>query len=258
MVARLCSSVPSRASRLPSIAPVACLLVALFALTLTACGSAQADSEAIRALVTREVTAINKKDLRTLSEIWSSDKKILMFDVPPPGRFQGWDQIGSLWKDFFDRVNEIHLTVDAVQAEAQGTLGYATYDWAMTGRLGTYPLEDRGQATAIYHKEGKSWKLIHAHYSPVPPALVGQDAAAAGAASTGGSPSSPGGPGAPGASPRPGGPTPAAHASPRPSGSPAAAPRGGTPAPAGAGSPAPSASPPGAPAPTPGAPGRSG
>jgi ketosteroid isomerase-like protein len=234
-----------------------CLLVAGFALTLPACGNAQADSDAIRALVTREVAAINKKDLRTLSEIWSSDKKILMFDVPPPGRFQGWDQIGSLWKDFFDRVNEIHLTVDAVQAEAQGTLGYATYDWAMTGRLGTYPLEDRGQATAIYHKEGKSWKLIHAHYSPVPPALVGQDAAPAGAASTGGSPSSTG-PNAPGASPRPGAPTPAAHASPRPAGPPAAVPRGGTPAPAGAGSPAPAASPPGAAAPTPGAPGRSG
>jgi ketosteroid isomerase-like protein len=217
-----------------------CLLVAGFTLMLPACGSAKADSDAIRALVTREVEAINKKDLRTLSEIWSSDKKILMFDVPPPGRFQGWDQIGSLWKDFFDRVNEIHLTVDAVQAEAQGTLGYASYDWSMTGRLGTYPLEDRGQATAIYHKEGKSWKLIHAHYSPVPPALVGQDAAAAG-----GPPSSPGGPNAPGASPRP-------------AGSPAAAPRGGTPAPAGAASPAPSASPPGAAAPTPGAPGRSG
>jgi ketosteroid isomerase-like protein len=257
MVARLGLSVPSRALRPSSIAPVLCLLVFGVAISLPACGNAQADSDAIRSLVTREVAAINKKDLRTLSEIWSSDKKILMFDVPPPGRFQGWDQIGTLWKDFFDRVSEIHLTVDAVQAEAQGTLGYATYDWAMTGRLGTYPLEDRGQATAIYHKEGKSWKLIHAHYSPVPPALVGQGALPADTTSTGGPPPTTGGSTAPGAgAAHPAGPTPAAHASPRPSVSPATTPRGGTPTPTS--TPAPSASPPGAAAPAPGAPGRSG
>ena len=239
-------------------APVLSLLVLGFAASLPACGNAKADSDAIRSLVTREVAAINGKDLRTLSEIWSSDKKILMFDVPPPGRFQGWDQIGSLWKDFFDRVSEIHLTVDAVQAEAQGTLGYATYDWAMTGRLGTYPLEDRGQATAIYHKEGKSWKLIHAHYSPVPPALVGQDAGAGGAATTGGPPTLPGGPTPPGAAtPHPGGSTPTGHATPRPATGPAA-PQRGTPGAAGTASPAPSASPPGAANPTPGPPRTSG
>src|SRR3989442_14371712 len=114
-----------------------------------------------------------------------------MFDLPPSGRFQGWDQIGRLWKDFFDRVTDIHLTVDAVQAEAQGSLGYATYDWAMTGRLGSYPLEDRGQATAIYRKERGQWKLVHAHYSPVPPGLAGQEAAAGGAPPAGRAPPPP-------------------------------------------------------------------
>jgi len=159
-------------------------LAALLALAaaLLACGDAKADADALRSLVNKEVAAINGKDLKALHEVWSQDNTILLFDVPPPGRFKGWDQIGRLWKDFFDKVSEIHMTVDAVQAEAQGPLGYATYDWSMTGRLGTYPLEDRGQATAIYRKEGGQWRMIHEHYSPVPPALAGQEKPASPAA----------------------------------------------------------------------------
>ena len=139
MAARLDPPAPARAVRFAPMAVALCLLLS----AQTACGDGRADADAIRSLVTREVAAINGKDLRALADIWSHDKNILLFDVPPPGRFQGWDQIGHLWKDFFDRVSDIHLTVDAVQAEAQGSLGYATYDWAMTGRLETYPLEDR-------------------------------------------------------------------------------------------------------------------
>jgi ketosteroid isomerase-like protein len=211
MTARLEPPVPSRAGR--SVPPVLalCLLLGAVALpgALLGCGDARADADAIRSLVNREVAAINGKDLRALSEIWSKDKDILMFDVPPPGRFRGWDQIGRLWKDFFDKVTEIRLTVDAVQAEAQGSLGYATYDWSMTGRLGSYALEDRGQATAIYRKEGGQWRLIHAHYSPVPPALGGQEKP---------------GPPASGEIPHPGGAAPQAAPSPSPAGRPSPAP----------------------------------
>jgi ketosteroid isomerase-like protein len=192
-----------------------CLLLAALAAALFACNDARADADAIRSLVTREVAAINARDIGALSEIWSRDKNILLFDVPPPGRFKGWDQIGHLWKDFFERVSDIHLTVDAVQAEAQGTLGYATYDWAMTGRLGSYSLEDRGQATAIYRKEGGNWRLVHAHYSPVPPALAGQEAPAGGGVpAVGPTPA-----GSPHAGPAP----PSATASPAPTVSPAPA-----------------------------------
>src|SRR2546425_362683 len=128
MAPRLDPPAPPRARRSLSMTAAFCLLLFAIAAALSACGDAGADAEAIRSLVTREVAAINGKDLRTLSEIWSQDKTILLFDVPPPGRFQGGDQIGRLWKDFFDRVTDIHLTVYAVQAEAQGSLGYATYD----------------------------------------------------------------------------------------------------------------------------------
>src|SRR2546428_6016608 len=207
MTARLEPPVPLRAGR--SVPPALATCVLFGAAALLGCGDGRADADAIRSLVNREVAAINGKDLRALSEIWSKDKDILMFDVPPPGRFQGWDQIGRLWKDFFDKVTEIHLTVDAVQAEAQGTLGYATYDWSMTGRLGSYALEDRGQATAIYRKEGGQWRLIHAHYSPVPPALAGQEKP---------------GPPASSETPRPGGAAPQAAPAPSPADPPSPAP----------------------------------
>src|SRR5947208_4388759 len=122
MTGRLESPAPSRADRAVLETPAVCLLLAALALpgALLGCGDGRADADAIRSLVNREVAAINGKDLRALSEIWSKDKDILMFDVPPPGRFQGWDQIGRLWKDFFDKVTEIQLTVAAVRTEAQG------------------------------------------------------------------------------------------------------------------------------------------
>ena len=207
MTARLEPPVPLRAGRSVPPALATCLL--LGAAALLGCGDGRADADAIRSLVNREVAAINGKDLGALSEIWSKDKDILMFDVPPPGRFQGWDQIGRLWKDFFDKGTEIRLTVDAVRTEAQGSLGYATYDWSMTGRLGSYALEDRGQATAIYRKEGGQWRLIHAHYSPVPPALAGQEKP---------------GPPAGSETPRPQGAAPQAAPSPSPAGRPSPAP----------------------------------
>ena len=180
MAARLESPVPIP-SRRPASAALALLVSCALASALD-CGGGKGDADALRALVDREVAAINGRDLKALHDVWSQDNTILMFDVPPPGRFQGWDQIGRLWKDFFEKVSEIHMTVDAVRVEAQGSLGYATYDWSMTGRLGTYPLEDRGQATAIYRKEGGAWRMIHAHYSPVPPALAGQEKPASPAA----------------------------------------------------------------------------
>jgi len=180
MAARLESPVPSPSRRPAS--PALALLVSCALAAALDCGGGKGDADALRALVDREVAAINGRDLKALHDVWSQDNTILMFDVPPPGRFQGWDQIGRLWKDFFEKVSEIHMTVDAVRVEAQGSLGYATYDWSMTGRLGAYPLEDRGQATAIYRKEGGAWRMIHAHYSPVPPALAGQEKPASPAA----------------------------------------------------------------------------
>ncbi len=256
MAARLDPPAPPRARRCLSLTVAFCLLLLAIAAALSACGDAGADADAIRSLVTREVAAINGKDLRTLSEIWSQDKTILMFDVPPPGRFQGWDQIGRLWKDFFDRVTDIHLTIDAVQAEAQGSLGYATYDWAMTGRLGSYPLEDRGQATAIYRKESGHWRLVHAHYSPVPPALAGQEAAVGGAPPAGSPSAHPGGSTpAEVATPHAASAAPAGTATPRPvPAAPSASPHPGVTVPPGTASPTPRVSPAGAAAPAPGRP----
>src|ERR1051325_3737775 len=151
MASRLESPAPARARRSSPVAPVPALAALLaLAAALLACGDAPGDADALRSLVNKEVAAINGKDLKALHEVWSQDNTILLFDVPPPGRFQGWDQIGRLWKDFFDKVSEIHMTVDAVQAEAQGSLGYATCGRSMTGRLGMYPLADRGPADAAY------------------------------------------------------------------------------------------------------------
>jgi ketosteroid isomerase-like protein len=213
MAARPQPPAHSRTRRFSPSRVALCLVLAamLPATGLVGCGDARADADAIRTLVTKETAAINGKDIHALSEIWSQDKDILMFDVPPPGRFRGWEQIGHLWKDFFDRVSDLHLAVDKVQAQAQGSLGYATYDWSMTGRLGSYSLEDRGQATAIYRKEGGQWRLIHAHYSPVPAALAGQEKTAGAAAPS------------PGATPGPARPAAAGAAKPTPAASPAAA-----------------------------------
>jgi uncharacterized protein (TIGR02246 family) len=168
---------PQRAAPLErSLAP-ALLMIGALGIALAGCGSRASAGAAVRDLVDREVKAINAKDLKALSDIWAQDDAILMFDVPPPGRFQGWDRIGRQWKDFFERFSDLQLAVDSLQVEVEGDLAYATYDWALAGTMGEYALQDRGQATAIYRKREGRWRLVHAHYSPAPPA----DTAPAGA-----------------------------------------------------------------------------
>jgi ketosteroid isomerase-like protein len=196
------------------------------------CGRAGGDDPtAIHKLLQEEVEAINARDLKALSGIWSQDPGILLFDVSPPGRFQGWDRIGRSFKEFFDRLSEIHLKVDGVRVTVEGSLAYATYDWTMTGRMGSYVVDDRGQATAVYRKESGGWRLVHAHYSAAPPGAAaaptatpappGPQTPTAGTAGAGGaavpgtkspapsapaaspSPHRPGRAGAPGASPSP-------------------------------------------------------
>ena len=115
---------------------------------------------------------MNGRSLSPLAEIWSTDPDISLFDVPPPGRFEGWERIGRVFKSFFDRCTELHLAVDQVKVHVDGGLGYATYDWIMTGRMGDFQLDDRGQATAIYRRGQDGWRLVHLHYSPAPPALA--------------------------------------------------------------------------------------
>ena len=173
---------------LPARSALAAAIATAFLLaSAAACDRSRSDADAIRALVAREVTAINARDMRALSEVWSRDGQALLFDVTPPGRFQGWEQIQRQWSGFFDRASEIHLTVEALNTVAEGPLGYATYDWSMTGRIGSYAIDDRGQATAIYRREKEGWKLVHAHFSPAPPApaAAAAEATAAGAVPAG-------------------------------------------------------------------------
>ncbi|MGH9749378.1 MAG: YybH family protein [Candidatus Polarisedimenticolia bacterium] len=177
-------------------APRRLLLAVLLVAAGAACGTPEADEKAIRTLLAREIEAVNRKDLSTLSEVWAKDDGILLFDVGSPGRFQGWGPIGRQWKEFFDRFTELRLGAERIQVEVSGDLGFATYDWTLAGRMGDYALEDRGQATAVYRDGRDGWRLVHAHFSPAPagsgPASEAAAASGTPAAAAGGTPPAPG------------------------------------------------------------------
>ena len=177
------------------------------ALAPSGCSGEDKEAAAIRDLVDKEVRAINTRDLKLLSEVWAQDDRITLFDVPSPGRFQGWTIIGRQWKDFFDRFSDLHVAIEGLRVDVAGDVAWATYDWALSGSMGDRPVEDRGQATAIYRRGDEGWRLVHAHYSPAPP---GPTAAASPAGGSGPPPA---------AGPSPSGArTPAATAAPSPSG----------------------------------------
>ena len=164
------------------------VLLAAFA---AGCGGNEGGTDAIRELLDREVKAINARDLNGLSEVWAQDDQITLFDVPPQGRFQGWKVIGRQWRAFFDQFSEIHMETGTVRIEMAGDTAWATYDWTLTGKMGDRPLADRGQATAIYRRGEQGWRLVHAHYSPAPPATA--EAAPAGTAAPAPAPAKPAG-----------------------------------------------------------------
>jgi len=183
-----------------SLRPVLASIVPLLA--TIACGGAAADSDAVKELVQREVAAVNARDMQALSLIWSQSDDIVLFDVAPPGRFQGWPAIARSFNDFFLRLSDVAMSVDKVQVSVDGSLAAATYDWTLAGTLDGRTLADHGQATALYCREKDGWRLVHAHYSPAPrgaPAAAGDSAAGgtpaapAGGGKTAGSSTPPGG-----------------------------------------------------------------
>ena len=147
--------------------------IVLMVTALVACGGdPEADAAAVQALVEKEAAAINARNLNQLAEIWSEAPEILLFDVPPPGRFRGWEQVARVFNEFFDRFSDISLTVAEVEVGVEGDLAFASYDWTLTGTMGEAAVRDRGQATSIYRREESGWRLVHAHYSPVPAAVA--------------------------------------------------------------------------------------
>ena len=147
----------------------------------------------------REVAAVNARDMQGLAQIWSQEDDILLFDVAPPGRFQGWPAIARSFNDFFQRLSDVTMGVQNLNVSVDGSLAAATYDWTLAGKLDGKALADRGQATAVYRRGKDGWRLVHEHFSPAP-----RGAPAAGAA--GGTGESGGAGAPPAAADKPGGP----------------------------------------------------
>ncbi len=151
------------------------------------------DQEAVQALVQQEVHAMNARDLKVLSQVWSQTPDITLFDVSPPGRFQGWDSIGRTFNDFFGRLAEPHMAIEGLDVRVTGDSAWATYDWSISGRLDAATLEDRGRTTSVYRREKEGWKLVHEHVSIAPaPAATAPVAPAAPAAPPAGPQTKPG------------------------------------------------------------------
>jgi len=170
-------------------------------LAICACHSGGAkDKDAVQALVQQEVQAMNDRNLQALSQVWSQGPDITLFDVSPPGRFQGWDSIGRTFNDFFGRLAEPHLTIEGLEVQVAGDLAWATYDWSISGRLDAATLEDRGRTTSIFRREKEGWKLVHEHVSIAPAGAAPRTPPAAPPSNPGGAsapPSKPGGAPAP-------------------------------------------------------------
>jgi ketosteroid isomerase-like protein len=144
------------------------LLAAAMLLATAACHGGPGGADEVKNLVAKQVEAINGRDMQALARIWSQQDDILLFDVAPPGRFKGWPEIARSFNNLFEKAGELHMTVENLEVRDGGAFATATYDWALTGKVGEIPLEDRGQATEIYRHEKDGWKLMHAHYSAVP------------------------------------------------------------------------------------------
>jgi ketosteroid isomerase-like protein len=131
-------------------------------------GASSADADAVRQLVTREAEAMQGHDLKTLEGLWSESPDILLVDVAPPGRFQGWPAIARTYNDFLSHTSDLTIGVDHLRVDVDGSLAVATYDWTLSGRLDDAKLQDKGATTAVYRKEKTGWKLVHAHVSAAP------------------------------------------------------------------------------------------
>jgi ketosteroid isomerase-like protein len=129
--------------------------------------AASDDEAAIRALEDKFTAAFNAGDVDAMMKNYIPDKRLVVFDVVPPGQHLGADAYRKAWVGFFAHfrgtpkiaITDLGITVD-------GNLGFSHSVQHVTGiDVQGHPVNRTVRVTDGYRKIGGVWLIVLEHVS---------------------------------------------------------------------------------------------
>ena len=119
----------------------------------------------LRDLIEERVTAVARRDVEALAAQQAAD--VLAFNVLPPLRLQGAEQVAPQTRAWFDGyARGPGYEVRDLVVDADGDLGYCAFLYHVTGTLQTgKEVSMWVRATLVCRKRDGRWVIVHDHES---------------------------------------------------------------------------------------------
>ena len=135
-------------------------------------GAASTDDDEIRRLIAKYAQSVDEADTTLASQVWSDSPEVSF--IHPLGHEHGFEQIKQ---NVYERLmgitfSERKLTIHDLAVHVYGDAAWAEFYWDFSAkfRKDGSPLSTHGRETQVYRKMQNGWRLVHVHYSGMPPA----------------------------------------------------------------------------------------
>jgi Xaa-Pro aminopeptidase len=129
------------------------------------------DSGAIQSLIEKYAKSIDEADTTLAAQVWLDSPDVSF--IHPLGHEHGFEQIKQnvYMRLMGETFSERKLNVHDVSVHVYGDAALAEFYWdfAAKFRKDGSPLTTHGRETQLYRKEQGAWRLVHVHYSGMPP-----------------------------------------------------------------------------------------
>jgi len=172
----------TRARWLAFVLPVAVTLVGFVSLVrastveaISTSGDPDTDAGQIKLLITKYAQSVDAADTSLAAEVWLDSPDVTF--IHPLGHEHGFEQIKA---NVYTRLmggmfSERKLSPRDISVHVHGDSAWAEFYWdfAAKRRADGSPITTHGRETQVYWKEQGRWRLVHVHYSGMPPAQTG-------------------------------------------------------------------------------------
>ena len=131
-----------------------------------------ADAAAIKALIAKYAQSIDAVDTNLAAEVWLDSPDVTF--IHPLGHEHGFEEVKeNVYKRLMGGMfSERKLSPRDISVRVHGDSAWAEFYWDFAARFRKdgSPLSTHGRETQVYRKMPSGWRLIHVHYSGMPPA----------------------------------------------------------------------------------------
>ncbi len=131
---------------------------------------AQADTRAVKLVLENYKISINQADTAFAGTFWLTTSQSHF--IHPRGHEKGWEEIKSgIYEMFGSRFETRDLKSYDETIQVFGDMAVVVFYWIFDATFAgenPTPMQTRGRETMVLKKFGKSWKIVHIHYSGMP------------------------------------------------------------------------------------------